>query len=175
MNQTTVDMSKALLSQALIELLAPNNRVTTLELKLHLRRTAPGFYWTQAVVSEMMNELYERGVLTYTDNGTYRTYSLPVSEKKAKKTSDKKSISKTKAIELMENNRGHFFTAVFTKKNGDDRKINCQYLKDQEASKLGYIKVRELNKLKDKEQSIRQINVQTLKSLKINGVVYKVK
>jgi hypothetical protein len=86
-----------------------------------------------------------------------------------------KTIGRTKALELMENNRGHFFTATFISKKGE-RTINCQYLKDQTYSKLGYVKVKEAIKAKMASgDAIRQINLQTLKSLKIAGNVYKVK
>jgi len=102
-----------------------------------------------------------------------------------------KTISKTKALELMKNNKGHFFTATFIKKEGDVRTMNCQYLKDQSTSELGYVKVKEAIKAKvaknaakkavaskkrmPKEDAIRQINIQTLKELKIAGNSYKVK
>jgi len=97
-----------------------------------------------------------------------------------------KTIGKTKALELMENNKGHFFTATFVAKKGE-RTINCQYLKDQTYSKLGYVKVKEAIKAKAqknapkkkgavvKDDTIRQINLQTLKSLTIAGNSYKVR
>lgn len=87
-----------------------------------------------------------------------------------------KTISKTKALELMENNKGHFFTATFIDKKNEERTMNCQYLKDQTYSKLGYVKVKEAIKAKmTANDAIRQINLQTLKSLKIAGNSYKVK
>jgi len=97
-----------------------------------------------------------------------------------------KTIGKTKALELMENNKGHFFTATFVAKKGE-RTINCQYLKDQTYSKLGYVKVKEAIKAKTqknapkkkgatvKDDTIRQINLQTLKTLTIAGNSYKVR
>lgn len=111
-----------------------------------------------------------------------------VSPKPKKVTAPKsKTIGKTKALELMENNRGHFFTATFVDKKGVVRIMNCQYLKDQTYSKLGYVKVREAIKAKVqknapkkrgvtvKDDTIRQINLQTLMELKIAGNSYKVK
>jgi hypothetical protein len=53
-----------------------NNTVTTLEIKTELRRDYPYFFWTQDTVSKFMDQLAGDGVFTYTDNGTYRTYSL---------------------------------------------------------------------------------------------------
>jgi hypothetical protein len=92
-------------------------------------------------------------------------------------------ISKTKALDLLKNSKGHFFTAVFLKKDGSERTINGQYLKDQDNSPLGFVKVKESSKLKQAKNTpsgvrkdvIRQINVQTLRSLKIGGQLYKVR
>lgn len=86
-----------------------------------------------------------------------------------------KYISRTKALQLMENNHGHFFTATFTKKDGSERTMNCQYLKDQSASKLGYIKVKEPAALKRGETAIKQVNLQTLKAVSIAKVSYKIR
>ena len=85
-----------------------------------------------------------------------------------------KRISKTKAMELMIGNKGHFFTAEFEKKNGDLRVMNCQALKKQ-TSKLGYITVKEASKMrKDPKKAVRNINLQTITGLRIGGVSYKV-
>lgn len=173
-------------------LLAANNTVTNLEIKVELIRTDPEFFWTQASISGIMDNLAQTGTFTYTDNGTYRTYSNPnftpvapiaapvtvttatiVSQPVIKKVV--KRISKTKALDLMKNSKGHFFTAVFVKKDGMERVINCQYLKDQDISSLGLIKVKETGKLKLNENPIRQINLQTLKQLSVGGQVYKIR
>lgn len=53
-----------------------NNTVTTLEVKVELRRDYPYYFWTQQTVSDYMSQLAGDGILTYTDNGTYRTCSL---------------------------------------------------------------------------------------------------
>lgn len=85
-------------------------------------------------------------------------------------------ISRRKALELMQNNSGHFFTAVFVKKDGEERKMNCQYLKDQSASQLGYLKIKEPAAIKRGEKSaIKNLNLQTLKSLSIGGSHYKIR
>lgn len=85
-------------------------------------------------------------------------------------------LSRTKALQLMKDNKGRFFTAVFTKKDGEVRKINAQYVPDQDLSNLGYVKVREASKLKtNPSDSIRQINLQTLKTLKVGGVEYQIR
>lgn len=85
-------------------------------------------------------------------------------------------ISKTKAYDLMKSNKGHFFTAVFTKKDGTTRTINCQYVSDQKSSPLGYVLVKESRLLKSKDKEpIRNLNLQTLQTLKIGGSVYSTK
>lgn len=58
------------------DLAKAKNTVTTLEIKLQARRDYPYFYWTQEVVSKLMDSLAGDGIFTYTDNGTYRIYSL---------------------------------------------------------------------------------------------------
>ena len=89
---------------------------------------------------------------------------------------EKKTISKHNALDLMKNSKGHFFTVVFRKKDGTLRKINSQYLKEQDQSELGYVKVRELSKLKKSgETSIRSINLQTIESLVIEGRTFTIK
>lgn len=195
---TTNQLMKDALKAQVDKLLKANNTVTTLEVKVELRKTDPEFYWDQATVSRMMDELAQDGTLTYTDNGTYRTYSAvnstlpsqttvgvsghgvttPTTVKtpqKITKTVGVKKISRTKALDLLKNSKGHFFTAVFVKKDNTDRTINAQYIKDQTPSVLGLVKVRETSKLKANENPIRQININTLKSLSIGGEIYKIR
>lgn len=85
-----------------------NNTVTTLEIKNELRRDYPYYYWTQQVVSDFTAQFAGDGVFSFTDNGTFRTYSLstpkviattagPVSKSLSKKSA-KKTVKKTKAI-----------------------------------------------------------------------------
>lgn len=80
-------------------------------------------------------------------------------------------ISKTDALNLMKHSKGRFFTAVFTKKDGTTRELNCQYLKDQGTTDLGYVKVSKSGRGTDK---IRSINLQTIKALYMSGRVLKV-
>lgn len=58
------------------DLLKANNKVTTLEVKVQARRDYPYFFWDQKTVSSFMDQFAGDGIMTYTDNGTYRTYSL---------------------------------------------------------------------------------------------------
>lgn len=185
MNNMIQTMKRGHMSAVVLSLLQANNTVTTLEVKNELRRLYPEYSWLQKEVSDFMNEQHLTGELTYEDNGTYRVYSGEETKKATPAKKDNKGkvipklkakrISKTKAFDLIMGNKGYFFTAEFVKQDGETRVINCQALKDQDP-KLGYIKVREASLLRTvgKEKSIRNINIQTLKALKIGGVAYKV-
>lgn len=177
------DMKNGWIAATVLELLQANNTITTLEVKTSLRTNYPDFSWTQPMVSDYMNEMHLKGDLTYEDNGTYRIYSgetkkVRASKKVNGKTLKKvkvKKISKTKALDLMMNNKGHFFTAEFTKKNGDLRVMNCQVTDKDQDTKLGYVTVKEAALMRtDPKNAHRKINLQTLKALKIGGVAYKV-
>ena len=174
---TQVDL-KNLVRIVTNDLLKVNNTVSTLEVKTELRKRYSPYYWTQKIVSDFMDEMYNNGELVFKDNGTFREYSDPTKVKVAKvKAVPVKGgkISRKQALELMKNNKGHFFTATFTKKNGDLRTINCQYLKDQTNIELGYVKVKESGKAKKGENAVRNVNLQTLSELRIAGAVYTIK
>ena len=84
-------------------------------------------------------------------------------------------IGKHRAFELMKNSGGGFFTVVFTDKEGEKRKINGKYLENQTLDPLGYVKVKELSKLKtDPENAIRSVNLQIIEELKIKGQVFRI-
>lgn len=102
-----------------------------------------------------------------------------------------KYISRVGAKKMMSDNKGHFFTAVFTDKKGKERTMNCQWLKDQTGADLGYVKVKEAalvreakaviaannagNTMTKVPSVIRNVNLQTLKAIKIAGQLYKVR
>lgn len=163
--------------QVALKLLKANNTVTTLEIKMELRKDFPGV-WSQSEVSSFMDTLQSEGIFTFVDNGSHRIYSqaiaTPVTPKATRvRVPVKKggTISRTKAYELMQNNKGHFFTVVFIKKDGTERTINGQYHKPAKSSVLGYVNI------KDRQDNftIKNVNLQTLLSLRINGFIYKVK
>ena len=90
-----------------------------------------------------------------------------------------KIISKEKAKEYIYKSNGKFFSAVFIKKNGETRFINCRtkvskYVKGVGLSfnpqNKGYMTVFDLIK-----GEYRFINLNTLKELKINGKQYQIK
>lgn len=178
-------LKRGQMAATVMNLLAINNTITTLEVKTELRTLYPDFNWPQAEISNFMNDMHLAGDLTYEDNGTYRVYSGESLKKTTVKKDPKgkklpkvkaKSISRAKAYDLMTGNGGHFFTAEFVKKDGKTRVINCQADKDQKDSKLGYINVKEASLMRtDPKNAYRKINMQTIKSLKIGGVAYKIK
>ena len=83
----------------------------------------------------------------------------------------KKIISRTDALNLMRNNKGKFFSAVFVTKKATLRTINGQY---QGTTELGYVIVAENGKRRKKEQALRNINLQTLEMLSIGGKTFNV-
>ena len=185
MNTMIKDLKRGHMSAVVMSLLQANNTITTLEVKQELRTKHPDFSWKQTDVSNYMNAMHLSGDLTYEDNGTFRTYSGESLKKTSVKKDAKgknlkkvaaKSISRAKAYDLMTGNKGYFFTAEFVKKDGKTRIINCQASKDQKDSKLGYINVKEASLMRtDPDNAYRKINMQTIKSLKIGGVAYKIK
>ena len=90
-------MKKAVLATAK-EMLKANNSVTTLEIKVQLRRDYPYYYWDQATVSTYMLQFSGDGTFDYTDNGTYRTYFLPKKNTVTTKTSPAITTSVTKKL-----------------------------------------------------------------------------
>lgn len=97
--------------------------------------------------------------------------NIPVTP--AKKTSS--YISHARALELMENNKGHFFTAVFIKKDQTERVMNCKLMANQVPDRLGYIKVKEASLLRQGKEAIRNVNLQTLKTLSIGQKEYRIR
>ena len=194
---TKQTMKDAVLSTAKV-LLVANNTITTLEIKLQLRKDYPYFYWTQDTVSNFVNDLVSEGKLTIVDdNGTYRTYADPtqparvsnvtstgsktVTTKKVASTPTVKlpkgkKITAQKAVEMMKNNKGRFFTVIFTKKDNTTRTLNGQWVKDQKPNANGYVLVKDAAKMKKTPNDcIRNVNLQTLHAISINGNTYRVK
>ena len=80
-NQSEMKAMKNAVLTTARQLCKANNTVTTLEVKTELRRDYPYYFWDQATVSNYMSQLAGDGLFTYTDNGTYRTYSLANTKK----------------------------------------------------------------------------------------------
>lgn len=87
-----------------------------------------------------------------------------------------KIISRNKALGLMQMTKGRFFTVTFTKKDGTDREMTCTYYKDQQMINLGYVIVNDIALAKvSPGKSLRSVNLQTLKKIKVFGSGYKIK
>jgi Asp-tRNA(Asn)/Glu-tRNA(Gln) amidotransferase C subunit len=169
------------------QLCVANNTATTLEIKNKLRKDFPNKSCTQQFVSDTMRTYANNGLFTFTDNGSYRTYSriwsgttsnksITLTNNKTVKPMTSKRISRSSALNMIENSKGQFFTVEFTKQDGTLRKLNGQYVKDQKKSNLGYVLVKESGKLKKGEKNpIRNVNIQTLKSLSIHSETYKIR
>jgi hypothetical protein len=173
-----------------------NNTVTTLEIKTELRKRYPNTRWEQSKVSQTMSDANVAGKFEYTDNGTFRTYSLvgkgtivaPVAQvttsaktgrvKKAKAPKapmTTQKISRTKALDLIQNSNGKFFTVTFIKKDGSRRVLNGQYTPDMGVSPLGYILVKDISAVRRKEvKTVKNVNLQTIESITLNNVVSKI-
>lgn len=177
--------AKQLKRTAVIEtarrLLTANNTVTTLEMKAELRIQYPDFYWSQADVSQWMDSLASENKYSYTSTGNYRIYSFykapntKTTNTKTKTVKTSKNVSgnvinRAKALDMIKNNKGHYFTATWTKTDGTVRTLNCQYSKDLNKVASNFIKVKS-GTLAD----VKSINLNTLSELKIAGAVYTVK
>lgn len=155
-------------------LLKANNTVTTLELKVELRKKYPSQKWKQSDISQAMNDLYLQGLYTYTDNGTYRVYSAvaaPVAKTvvSGRKASTQK-VSRTKALELIQKNGGRFFDVTFTKKDGTTREMKCRIEKhNTKPTNFGYLLVLDVE-----DNTPKSLNLQTVSELRMNKNVYKV-
>lgn len=179
------------------DLCVANNTVTTLEIKNELRKQFPNKNWRQNEISQVMIDANVIGKFDYIDNGTFRTYSLvgtqvnqtvnvgnmtttptvlPVKTPKAPKAPTTTSrISRTKALEIIQNSNGKFFTVTFIKKDGSRRIMNGQHTSNMSTSALGYINVKDISAVRRKEVStVKSVNLQTIESITLNNVVYKV-
>lgn len=77
-----------------------------------------------------------------------------------------KTISKTKAVEMITASKGRFFTVTFTKKNGEERTMNGNL---KAITKLGYIT------MNVPKEGPKNVDPRTLKMIKVNGTICKVK
>ena len=186
----TTSQRNAVLITAL-EMLQSSTKITPEEVKEKLRKDEKEYRWVQPVVEKLLEELTFKDLIAECKGG-YCSKTTPMVGRSTKsiitkagtaiKTVSKTAkpaftktvkISKTTALGLIKNNKGRFFTAVFAKKDGTVRTINCQYRKGQPASEFGYVQVNESGLLKTTPtKAIRQINMQTLKSLTIAGTRY---
>jgi len=82
------------------------------------------------------------------------------------------NISRERALELIEGNKGKFITVTFTKKGGDTRVLNGQYVS---TTRLGYVKMKDTVKSRRSgKDCIRNVNLQTITALKCQKQSHKV-
>ena len=96
-----------------------------------------------------------------------------------------KTITKDTAKQYIYKTNGKIFSAVFTKKDGEKRKMVCRrnvrkYVTGKGLSynpeERGLVTVYDMQKCKvDPERAYRTINLETLEQIKIEGATYKVK
>ena len=155
-------------------LLEANNTVTTLEIKTELRQKYPNEKWYQDDISDVMDDFAGEGLFKFKSEpgGMFRIYSA--FKVAAKATPGKPiRISKTKALELIGSTNSKFFTMIFVKKDGTERTINCRFKGKPQISPLGYLSVIDVAKQrKDPNDCRRQVNLQTLKKMRIFGQDY---
>lgn len=270
------------------KLCTANNTVSNLEIKNELRRRYPYNRWDQKEISSIMNGYFQDGIFNFTDNGTFRVYSLKnvnslkstkptpqqlqqipltsnsvrtygqivnilcncldltvkdikvnsnlvetlgaddldlveiamementfnisipdgeildlitprkylnyinkkmktttktkaaplatITKSKTNRVSTSNRISKSKALDLIKNSNGKFFTVTFIKKDGTRRVMNGQHTTDMGVSSLGYINVKDITAVRRKETAtIKSVNLQTIESIRLNSVTYKV-
>lgn len=80
-----------------------------------------------------------------------------------------KRIGRKKALEIIQNTNGKFFSVRFEKKNGEDRLMGVQYVKGTKSDPLGYVLLRDI-----KAKKAKSVNLQTLSEIKTNNTLYKV-
>ena len=81
----------------------------------------------------------------------------------------KERISRSKAVELIQNSKGRFFTVTFKKKNGERRMLNGNVNSKRFQNKLGYIL------FNSSKKGMKSINPRTIESLNIEKVEYVIK
>jgi hypothetical protein len=68
------------------------------------------------------------------------------------------------------------FTAIFIKKNGDERKMVCRFVADKGELAIGehdrILTVLDMSLAKGTSNAFRRINLDTLKSIKHNSTLY---
>ena len=152
LNSNTMKAMKDAVLTVAKQLAKANNTVTTLEIKTELRRDYPYYYWSQASVSDYMSQLAGDGVFTYTDNGTFRTYSLtrtkisPIVAPKASPIVATKTIAKApvvrnknltvlQALDILQIESKNFVSAEFK----DGKIVDAITIRGQKKSPSGYL------------------------------------
>jgi len=164
-----------------LELCKVTNNVTTLEIKQELIQRFPKTFWKQQDISDAMVEFAQEGKFTYTDNGTFRTYSsvaignLNTMVNKAVKNVKKANTvaptivicSRTELAKHVEQNKGHFITIVHKKKTtGESNLMNVQVYGDK--TELGAFRCKE-------KGQVKQFYPTDLLEVRVKNFIYKLK
>jgi len=185
--QSTLDRNKNIIIEETAKyLIDKNGSTTTLEVKNYLRIVFPKNTWTQEMVSNALIS-WQQGdsSVSFTDNGTYRVYSIGKttvvkSLKEAKKVIKAKSakkakknvvkLSRSKLLDLMRyDSKGRFFGVTFDKNDGTERVLNIQVKSDDFSNTKGYIKAR------TSAGDFKLVDSRTVKKVTLNGKIYKAK
>lgn len=134
------------------------------ELKSELRSKHPLIHWSDAEMHKIALKLQRENLMFIEQMGSFSFNKKGVPQRISRKT----------ALKLMTNTSGQTFTAVFRKKDNTLRTMSCQFMTEQKDLELGYVKVRETPAVKSLKPGIRNLNIQTLESLKIGTQKYKI-
>ncbi len=80
-----------------------------------------------------------------------------------------KTISRTKAVTMIDDNAGRFFTVTFLKKDGNERTINGLVKKDNKT-RTGYVRM-----YSAQDKGYRSVDPRTINEIKINKEIFKVR
>lgn len=176
----SVETLSTLVEKAANELIKATGSTSSLEVKEKLRKEYPRRKFYQNEISVALQDLATNGKFNYTFNGVYRTYTSnkvqrsAVTTPKVATTPKSGKVSRTKALELIENSN-RIITVTFEKKDGTTRKVVGRYFKEQGRPLLGYVKLKDIQKAKNGTLSpVVNVNLQTLSELKVDGNTYKV-
>lgn len=155
-----------ILQETVDNILSSHDNTTTLDVKMELRKRFSDLTWNQRWVSNMMQALtLVNSKLDWKDNGSYKLYHMQKPKMAEKSASNKKvRISKTKAVEKIENSKGRFGSFTWVKKDNSERTLVGRY---HSTNKLGYLRMVEISTGK-----IRNLNPRTLKSMRLDGQMY---
>lgn len=163
-----------IVAQVVLGMLNANKTTTTLEVKNFLRGAFPNSKWVQSDISDVMGAMAN---LVYRDNGNYREYYINEQTTTTSEVIKVKDtlISRSQMIGIIRNTKGKFFTATFTKKNGEVRVLNGQVKASAFMDDHGYISVRENGLTRTGKGAKRRIDPRTLLHLSFEGVNYSLK
>ena len=115
----------------------------------------------------------------------YHTCILSLAPVNLGDDSKMKTIDRDTAKQYIYKTNGKIFSAVFTKKNGEKRKMVCRrdvrkYVTGKGLSynpeEHGLVTVYDMQKCKiDPERAYRNINIETLEQIKVKGTTYTIK